>query len=187
MNSGSRNVSLLPELSRDLKDKLLIIKSSRVTGLGSVWENNERIKKEIPAFVDYLVNNYQAPAEVTGDGRFHVRAFVHPEIVEAIHETSGSFHLGNIIEGHFQESVDFEGSFYSGQLFKELHSRVNTSRMLEKICRHVNYFGQMLSELSHSRPDLVTKGTKTKKGIPFMVRVAADPSVPKMRQTTQIG
>lgn len=56
-----------------------------------------RVRAEAPAFVFWLVEQYQPPAQVVG-GRFGVQAWQHPEIVEALQQFAPHVALWRLLE-----------------------------------------------------------------------------------------
>jgi hypothetical protein len=83
----------IPANDETLKDKMLILKVypdvtvKLVEKVGGKKAFADKILEELPAYLYWLLHEFQIPEELR-ETRFGVRAFQHPEIVEAIEETA---------------------------------------------------------------------------------------------------
>lgn len=91
-NDEPENLMVLPPLTHDIHDKIMLFKTSRVEMPHSTTTDEDKskfrsiINEQIPAFIDFLVN-YEIPEELKA-GRYGVKYYHHPDIVEAIDSLS---------------------------------------------------------------------------------------------------
>src|SRR5262249_2590710 len=122
-NTEARNYALLPEDTGDIRDKLIVLKSAKATLPESSTEIENEIAKALPAYIYWLLNEFQVPAEIRTQERFRIVAYKNPEILEAIQETSPATLLGELlqefIEGGSAPRVKSSASWIYGQLLSE--------------------------------------------------------------------
>lgn len=104
VNDQPEALMVLPPLSHDLADKLMILKCQKSLELADsefeLWQAT--IAAELPAFLD-LVENYEIRQE-NSDGRCGVKSFYHPDVVDAIAELSPEHQLRTLID-----ALEFSG------------------------------------------------------------------------------
>jgi hypothetical protein len=88
LNTQSISLSLLPDDTGDIADKLIVLKACKTDfALGS-----EKVCKALiaqtGAWLEYLLYHYEIPAEVACEGRFGIKAYRHEELAEAQQENS---------------------------------------------------------------------------------------------------
>ena len=80
----------------------MLLKSSRASNLPGESERasyRDRIYRELPCFVDFLLNEFQIPQELKcPHGRYGVTHFHHPDILNAIQELSPESKLHDILQ-----------------------------------------------------------------------------------------
>lgn len=92
LNDDPEKLKVLPPLSPDLRDKLMLLKAQRCEEFWAQFSAEEdhfaafrdRIAGELPAFASFLLG-YEIPADIRAR-RFGVEAFQHPEIWGAVYE-----------------------------------------------------------------------------------------------------
>lgn len=98
VNDQPEALMVLPPLSVDLADKLVILKCWKALELSDedfeIWQAT--IAAELPAFL-YDVENFDITQDRV-DGRCGVKSFYHPEVVEAISELSPEHQLRSMID-----------------------------------------------------------------------------------------
>ena len=93
VNDDPEHIRVLPPIDSSVKDKLIILKVydgatvKLVERLGGRAAFAAKIKEELPAYLYWLLNKFQIPGELKAT-RLSMKAFQHPDILEAIEETS---------------------------------------------------------------------------------------------------
>jgi hypothetical protein len=157
-NTEARNYALLPEDTGDIRDKLIVLKSAKATLPESSTEIESRIAEALPAYIYWLLNEFQVPSEIRTQERFRIVAYKNPEILEAIQETSPATLLGELlqefVEGDSAPRPRESASWIYGKLVSESSWRPR----LEKICRSFGRFTQLMTELSKQKGSGVSQG-----------------------------
>jgi hypothetical protein len=98
VNDEPESLLVLPPLSADLSDKLMLLKCQKAIELNDAefqdWRN--AIRAELPAFLHAVENFTIQPENI--DGRCGVRSFYHPDVVTAISELSPEHQLRSLID-----------------------------------------------------------------------------------------
>ena len=98
VNDEPESLLVLPPLSADLSDKLMILKCQKAIELTddefTRWHTD--ITAELPAFL-HFVEHFQIAPE-NADGRCGVKSFYHPDVVAAISELSPEHQLRSLID-----------------------------------------------------------------------------------------
>jgi len=98
VNDEPESLLVLPPLSADLADKLMILKCQKAIELSDdqfeQWRDS--IKEELPAFLHHVEQFQIAPENI--DGRCGVKSFFHPDVVDAISELSPEHQLRSMID-----------------------------------------------------------------------------------------
>lgn len=98
VNDQPEALMVLPPLSHDLADKLIILKCQKALELDDgdfeIWQAT--IAAELPAFL-HMVESFEIARE-DAESRCGVKSFYHPAIVEAISELSQEHQLRNLID-----------------------------------------------------------------------------------------
>lgn len=98
VNNQPEALMVLPPLSHDLADKIMILKCQKALELTDddfeIWQAS--IAAELPAFL-HEVENFEIRPE-NADGRCGVKSFFHPDVVDAISELSPEHQLRTMIQ-----------------------------------------------------------------------------------------
>lgn len=98
VNDQPEALMVLPPLSTDLSDKLMILKCQKAIELSDedfeIWQL--AIAAELPAFL-HDVENFEIIPE-NANGRTGVKSFYHPDVVDAISELSPEHQLRSMID-----------------------------------------------------------------------------------------
>jgi hypothetical protein len=106
VNDDPEHIRILPPIDTSMKDKLIIVKASEKATVGLVEKLGGReafaakIREELPAFLYWLLNEFQIPEELRAT-RLGMKAFQHPEILDSIDETSPEMMILEWMEGHW--------------------------------------------------------------------------------------
>jgi hypothetical protein len=161
-NTEARNYALLPEDTGDIRDKLIVLRSAKATFPANTSEFEKVIAQALPAYLYWLLHEFQVPAEIRTRERFRIVAYKDPGILEAIQETSPATLLGELlqqfVEGDSAPRLKNSASWIYGELLSSLSWRPR----LEKICRSFGRFIQLMTELSKRKGSGVTCGREDK-------------------------
>ena len=84
-NTESHNLDWFPDISGDIADKLLLIKTSKAD-LPTGESHRAKIRKELDqgraAWRYHLKHEYVPPAEILDEGRYGIKSFHHPELCD---------------------------------------------------------------------------------------------------------
>lgn len=163
VNSEPDKIVVLPELSEDVEDKILILKSELETWPMPMnnWDEKkafvQTVESELPAFIYYMLNQYELPAAYVG-ARFTVKHFCHPDIFHELHAVSPEIELLDFIERVIftGDVTNWEGS--TSDLRHELLDDTNSLHDGER--RRVPasaWIGKRLSRLAKAYPDRFSK------------------------------
>jgi hypothetical protein len=156
-NSGNKNLSLVPELTEDIEDKVILLQSAKANITTKPVETEARIRAELPAFVHWLMHEYTIPAEILGGGRFSIKAFHQPDLVRRIEETGNSNLLLGYIKSWLDEQFIHEWNGSSAKLHQKMMTHPDTRIVLDKICKSANSFSQHLGILAKKHPEIIQR------------------------------
>ncbi len=98
VNDQPEALMVLPPLSHDLADKLMILKCQKALEMADddfeIWQAT--MAAELPAFLR-MIENFEIQSENI-EGRCGVKSFYHPEVVDAISELSPEHQLRSLID-----------------------------------------------------------------------------------------
>ena len=104
LNDEPENLLILPPLDESLADKIMLLKAQKrpMPMPTQTLAERERFKatiaSELPAFVHFLLHQYEIPEELKSD-RFGVAHYHHPELVEALDDLSPQLRLLALLDG----------------------------------------------------------------------------------------
>ncbi len=102
-NDEDENLMILPPIDVSIEDKIMLFRCEKQTMPMPTRTLKERkaleqvVRKELPAFCHYLLE-WQIPSELVG-GRFGVKEFHHPQIIEILRRLSPEHRLLELIAG----------------------------------------------------------------------------------------
>lgn len=108
VNDEEENLHVLPPLDESIKDKITLVMCRMAINNdwpgpnGAVEDMEVRVKRQIPAFVWWLLNVWQIPVEIT-DHRFGVKSYQNPELLSRIDTGDQELELAELIERHWKE------------------------------------------------------------------------------------
>jgi len=103
LNDEPENISVLPPLDESIIDKLMLFKVSPVELFNTdQWTRDRakdmaRLRSEIPGFLWHLINEFQIPSELR-DHRFGIKAYHHPDVLQALGKLSSESRLLELID-----------------------------------------------------------------------------------------
>jgi hypothetical protein len=158
---GRGGSHLMPEIAEDNKDKYLIFRTSAADlpqGPNQYQEIQTRIGAALPAFLNWLLNEYEAKPEVISGDRFQIRPYHHPEVIAYIQETGNAAQLLVLLDQALKEHQKEE---LFGPTTLHYHDLLNGSAGMAKIIggmfKSVVSFGRAMSELAARHPERIIK------------------------------
>jgi hypothetical protein len=174
MNSETENLMLLPPMSSDLENKIILLKSTRATNLPDGDEGKAEfgrmIKSELPAFAHFLLNEYEIPESIKcPKGRYGVTHFHHPELIAHLHESSPESRLDIIIQSVLfsKDGASPYDDKWTGKaidLERKLRDSPTWSHEVGQITRYHNAFGKYLARLTKNDKSKDRYSVRTIKG-----------------------
>jgi hypothetical protein len=158
-NDRPDKLLILPPLSDDISDKIILLRSSS-SAMPMPTETSaekeafwEVLKSELPAFLWWLENSFAIPKALESS-RFGIIDFHHPELLAALDELSPSHALEELIDqAKVWGAVD---DFWEGtalELRSALLNDERTRRDAEHLLNWTNAAGQYLGDLQKKSPD----------------------------------
>lgn len=155
LNDEEENLNMLPPLDDSIKDKIMLLKVQRPkmpmesnTPLGrkQFWK---ALMDELPGFI-WFVENYEIPTEIQ-DERFAVKAYHHPDIVEALCDMSPEAQLDELIEVILLEhSQIWKGTIH--ELQTRLLDDLSYRSRVERLLRHPGSLKKYMRRLHKDKP-----------------------------------
>jgi hypothetical protein len=160
-NDDPESLLVLPPLNEDFADKLILLRASRfdfpepITTAAEKEKFEAKLRSEIPAFLDFLLNRYTVPEKFVDPRRYNVATFHHPVIKECLESLSPEAELLELID-----LVLFDG-FHDGPVWisaSDLENRILASshhRRAERIFTFNQSCARYLARLSKKSPGRV--------------------------------
>ncbi|MEK7953991.1 hypothetical protein [Luteolibacter soli] len=104
LNDDPEAMMVLPPLDQHIADKIIILRASVFQWPMPMESTSDRtgfharIVSEIPAYLHWLLHEWQAPREVIDPHRYNVATFHHPELAEALHCFSPEAELHELLQ-----------------------------------------------------------------------------------------
>jgi len=156
LNDDPEAMMILPPLDEQLADKIILLRASRSEFPMPVKSSDDKqafrnqLTKDIPAFLHWLLHEYEIPAACADMHRYNVATFHHPELKESLEKLSPESNLLELIDSCFAE--DFSGAQIKLSA-KTIEARIRAydPRATEKILSFNNAMGTYLGRLSKKR------------------------------------
>jgi hypothetical protein len=175
LNTGSKNLRLLPDLSDDIQDKLLGFLCGQATvpkGEGHEKVIRAIIKEQLPAYMFKLLNKLETPPGVISEGRFGIVPFFHPELVRAREEVDSAITVLELITQLAVEKNKPNWTVSPTELFQHLTDNLaglRTRDALLSVCKTPQALGGHLSRLARTRAERVRKEPRSKFGMQYTI------------------
>jgi len=148
-------IDSLPLRDKGMEDKLLLLKGWSHSNPPKPDDDRlrfeARLREELPAYVDFLVNTWQIPERIKEPSaeRFGFRAYQNSDLVDQIAEVSREVQLAEILRAYFLSQG--KAGIYVGlqsDLYEELgRSESKVYRRFSGLCKSPEAFGSILGEL----------------------------------------
>jgi hypothetical protein len=156
LNDEPEDLHVLPQIDSSLEDKLILLRAYKrdfpmpSAGAGERKLFGDTLRGEIPAFLEWLLNEFVIPAEFRTD-RFGVNHFHHPDLLAMLQEISSESRLMELIDQHIM--LPFEGS--SAELETQLYEKA--PRQASQLLYFSNATGALLARLKKESGSRVSK------------------------------
>ena len=160
-NDDPESLLVLPPLNEDFADKLILLRASRfdfpepITTAAEKERFEAKLRSEIPAFLDFLLNRYSLPEKYVDPRRYNVATYHHPVIKECLESLSPEAELLELID-----LIVFDG-FHDGPVWisaSDLENKILASshhRRAERIFTFNGACARYLARLSKKSPSRV--------------------------------
>jgi hypothetical protein len=163
LNDRAERLLVLPPLSDDVRDKIILLRASKhpMPMPAESAEEKEKfwqtLTAEIPAFLHWLIND-SVIDELWRDTRFGIKTFHHPTLLTELEELSPAFALLGLIDvAQIWEigSDVWEGTALELRSILMHHSKTATDA--RKLLDWINACGQYLNDLTEIRSSRVKR------------------------------
>lgn len=158
VNDEPENLMILPPIDESLVDKIMLLKACRAVlpcdtttteGRERCWST---LQGELPAFL-FWIQQWEIPAEMQS-GRYGVKEYHHPEILQTLAELSPEAKLEQLIDtALFSGEIILAWSGTATELEAALTSHVATGYEARRLLSFNTACGVYLSRLANKRPD----------------------------------
>lgn len=161
VNDDAEAMMILPPLDDHIADKLILLRASPFNFPMPVSTNPERIafrkqlSAEIPAFLFWLLHEYQIPAPCVDPRRYNVATYHHPVLRKNLEALSPESDLLDLIDSAFAGEFRTRGTIEMKADEIENRLMAFNPRRTEKILPHRNSSGTYLGRLAKKHPERV--------------------------------
>ena len=135
-NDDPESIRILPDLDVSIKDKLILLKTSKNAIRDFPRDVAQHIERELPFFARWLLD-FQIPSECLGDNRFGVRSYIDPELEETARQSSVTNSFAEILdlwrENHFAHIKDPKAVWVGN--VPALHGLMDRDEMIKNLIR----------------------------------------------------
>ncbi len=158
LNDEPENLMVLPPYNESMKDKLILFKVDRAGSLPNGERDSrakfaEAIKNELPAFIHFLLHEYQIPLEFR-KGRFGIQEYCNPEVSLAIEDIEPEAALMSMIEQEIfpETGIKDEWEATAEEIASRLKGGDSSSKGdAQKLFSNSVRLGRMLQKLSKNQ------------------------------------
>lgn len=187
VNNNPDALGALPKMEDGVSDKIMLFLVNKASFSMDLGESEGRaefwrqIDVELPAFGHYLMNEFEIPNELHC-GRFGVKTFHHPDILESLENLEYENRFLELIdvcseEGKLEETVTMkkpDGSIKKAWVGRALALQAEVSTVIghheaRMLFPHGTSCGRLLGKLSELFPDRVMRGNKTNGNVKWFI------------------
>ena len=158
LNDDPEAMMILPPLDDHIADKIILLRASRFTFPLPNTTTEERISSrdqyvaEIPAYLHWLIHEWNTPADVDDPDRYNVLTFHHPDLAEALECFSPEGELLDLLELAFTDR--FAASLTVEMSHAEIEDaiRIREPRRADRLFSWRNACGSYLGKLAKKYP-----------------------------------
>jgi hypothetical protein len=162
VNDDPEALLVLPPLNADISDKIILLKARQFEMPMPTRNQDERekfaaaIRAEIPAFLHFLLHEYEIPEQFRDPRRYGVATYHHPELVELLDGLSPEKELLDLIDATLftdpaQLAIRISAADLENRIRDRHQYRANKIFTFSQAC------GKYLHRLSQKHPDRISK------------------------------
>jgi hypothetical protein len=187
VNDNPEYLKSIPANDETLKDKMAILRAypeatvKLVERLGGKKVFEEKIREELPAYLDWLLNEFEIPEELK-DTRFGMRAHQDPEIVEMIEAGTPYMQLYHYLRRELSgRRIGFREDKFEGLDVASIAKRITDFTTPKGLVPNsLNTLGKYLTNLSRKFPREIVKDHERTRGSVYGLDFSAYPIPPQM-------
>lgn len=166
LNDDPEAMMVLPPLDKHIADKIIILRASVFQWPAPMVTTADRtgfharIVSEVPAYLHWLLHEWQMPEEVADPLRYNVATFHHPELVEALHCFSPEAELRELLEIAYADSWRDRLTLEATAFEIETTLRQHVPERADRLFTFRNACATYLSRLSKRHPQEI-EGRRT--------------------------
>jgi hypothetical protein len=167
VNDDPEALLVLPPLNADIADKIILLKARQFEMPMPTRNQEERekfaaaIRAEIPAFLHFLLHEYEIPEQFRDPRRYGVATYHHPELVELLDGLSPEKELLDLIDTTlFDDPASVAIRISADDLENKIRNR--HPYRANKLFWHSQACGKYLHRLSNKHPDRIDKNATNK-------------------------
>ncbi len=156
VNDDADYITALPALDDSIADKLMIFKCAPATMLPDYDENMSRFKVELPAFVHFLLSEFQIPEDMRST-RFGVHHYHNPEIADLLKQFEPHLRFKELLDAHFfKDGKEPLSRLPASEIQRQLENGAYGSQA-RQLLPHSTACGQYLARLAKEEPSRFEK------------------------------
>ena len=162
LNNSPEAMMILPPLNDEISDKIILLRASRFDFPEPIQSSHDKdrfaakIRSEIPAFLYWLLNDYEIPAEFSDPRRYNVATFHHPELALALDSLSPEAELLELIDLTLADDLEHGPVWITAEKLEE-RIRIYHDRRATQVFTYRQSCAKYLHRLSGKNPKRVTK------------------------------
>ena len=161
LNDDPEAMMVLPPLDEHIEDKIILLRASRFDFPMPVATNAERtafrkqLVREIPAFLHFLLHEWDIPDELADWRRYNVATFHHPYLAETLEGLSPEAGLLDLLDAAFENDFAADENIKLTANDIEDRLRHHDPRRSDKLFTYRNSCGTYLGRLARKHPDRI--------------------------------
>lgn len=161
LNDDPESMMILPPLDDHIADKIILLRASRFEMPMPVATTAERdafratLVSEIPAFLHWLIHEFEIPEAYADPRRYNVAAYHHPELAEALESLSPESELLDFLDEVLGTELRDDGIVEHDAATIESKLREHDPRRAGKLFTFRNACGSYLGRLAKKKPERV--------------------------------
>jgi hypothetical protein len=147
-NEDSESYRIIPTIDSGFHDKLICLKAYEGAVPMPDAEVDERataFQVQVPAFLNFLLHEYELPEEYKGQPRTLVKGYVHPDFEEMTIECSWAYRFGRLLVKVIHEDGTYTPEKIRAHLSSNLEARTDYVELTNDT---ENKTGRLLSDLA---------------------------------------
>lgn len=158
-NKNVESLSVIPRLGSDVIDKLILLDVSSHNVFAGLHNTDIEplIKQELPAFSWYLLNEYNPPKEVRQSGRYRIKSYHHPTLLQHVRATQVTSEIMGLIHIVFTECEVIKSMVDRGE--KPRYSAIKWKQLFDQYAGKdsikTNYVNTQLLALGRQYPEAI--------------------------------